>query len=310
MTERPNIIQANVSLAAHTTLQIGGSARFLASPATIEEVSKCLIWASENKIPWRVIGRGANLVVADAGYNGLILIMRFDKIEWNPPTAIAGAGVQNGQLVADALQHNLGGMQWLIGVPGTVGGSIYGNAGGHGWGLGDMVEWVEILTPVGELKRLTKAECEFSYRTSVFKKNPDWIVIQALFSFPAIDPVAEQKIMAATTNQKNANQPTTAKTAGCMFTNPLADSDKLPDHLKAHIDANGTISAWRLIEEVGLKGKQVGQIKISERHSNFMINLGGGTADQVMQLISLVKQQVRDKLGIQLHEEIQYLGFE
>jgi UDP-N-acetylmuramate dehydrogenase len=173
-----------------------------------------------------------------------------------------------------------------------------------------MVEWVEVLTPVGELKRLTRDECEFAYRTSVFKQHPDWIIVQALFTFPAIDPAKERQLMAGTTKQKNANQPTTEKTAGCVFTNPSANSDKLSEHLRKHIDANGTISAWRLIDEVGLKGKQVGQIKISERHSNFMINLGGGTADQVMQLISLVKQAVRDTLGIQLHEEIQYLGFE
>jgi UDP-N-acetylmuramate dehydrogenase len=310
MSERPAIIQENISLAPHTTLQIGGPARFFAAPTTVDEIRQCLVWASENKIPWRVIGRGANLVVADAGYNGLIIIMRNDKIEWNPPTAVAGAGVQNGQLIADALQHNLGGLQWLIGVPGTIGGSLYGNAGGHGWGLGDMVDWVEVLMPAGELKRLTKAECEFAYRTSVFKKHPDWIIVQAQFTFPAIDPVAERQLLTDTTKAKNTNQPTTEKTAGCMFTNPIVSRDTLPEKLKPFVDAEQKISAWRLIEEVDLKGKQLGKIQISEKHSNFMINLGGGTADQVMQLISLVKQKVRDTLKIQLQEEIQYLGFE
>ena len=173
-----------------------------------------------------------------------------------------------------------------------------------------MVEWVEVVTPAGELKRLTKAECKFAYRDSIFKQHADWIIVQAQFTFPAIDPTAERQLLADTTKAKNANQPTTAKTAGCMFTNPIVSRDTLPEKLKPFVDAEQKISAWRLIEEVGLKGKQLGQIQISEKHSNFMINLGDGTADQVMQLISLVKQAVRDKLSIQLQEEIQYLGFE
>lgn len=310
MPEQPSIIQHNIPLAPHTTLKIGGPATYFATPKTADQVQEVVAWAGKNSIAFRIIGRGANLLVADAGYNGLAIIMNNDQLEWNPPHVIAGAGVQNGQLIANALKHNLGGMRWLIGVPGTVGGSLYGNAGGHGWGLGDHVEWVEVVTTDGQTKRLTKDECQFAYRTSIFKSHPEWIIVQAQLTFSAVDATGERLLLAATTKQKNANQPTTEKTAGCMFTNPVADLARLPEHLKKHVEESGKISAWRVIEEVGLKGMQIGQIQISPIHCNFMINLGGGTADQVMQLLSLVKQRVRDTLGIQLHEEVQYLGFE
>lgn len=309
MSNQPTIIQSDVTIASFTTLKIGGPAKYFVAPKNIDQIREAVQWATNNSIPYRVLGRGANVLVADAGYNGLVIVMNNDQLEWSAPRVVAGAGVQNGQLIANALKNNLGGMRWLIGVPGTVGGSLYGNAGGHGWDLGDQVEWVEVVTPDGSIKRLTKDECQFAYRTSVFKAHPDWVIIQAQMTFPAVDATAERLLLGETTKQKNANQPTTEKTAGCMFTNPVADVSRLPEHMKKHVDEHGNISAWRVIEEVGLKGKQLGQIQISPIHCNFMINLGGGTADQVMQLLSLVKQRVRDKLGIQLHEEVQYLGF-
>lgn len=310
MPERPPIIQDNVPLAQWTTFKIGGPAKYFAAPKTASEIPEIVGWAAASNIPVRVIGRGANLVVADRGFDGLTIVMQNDQMEWTPPRAVIGAGVQNGQLIAQALKHNLGGLQWLIGVPGSVGGSLYGNAGGHGWGLGDQVEWVEVVQADGQLKRLTQADCAFGYRTSLFKSHRDWVIAQAQLNFPATNPAAERAALAETTKQKNANQPTTAKTAGCMFTNPLVDAARLPAHLQRHVASDGKVSAWRLIQDVGLPGRQIGQIQISERHCNFMINLGGGTADQVMQLLSLVKQQVRDTLGIQLLEEVQFLGFD
>ncbi len=310
MIETPKMIQKDVSLAPFTTLKIGGIATYFAAPKNTAEVQEALLWAVRQAMPFRVVGRGANLLVADTGYRGLVIAMQNDNMLWHPPFVTAGAGVQNGQLIANALKHGLGGLQWLIGVPGTVGGSLYGNAGGHGWGLGDQVVWVEILTLDGTLRRLTKAECQFSYRNSIFKQHSEWIIVQAEFVFPVVDPVIERQILRDTMTQKNNHQPITEKTAGCMFTNPMTDRNKLPKHLQEFVDAEGKISAWRVIEEVGLKGQRLGQICISEKHNNFMINLGGGTADEVMQLLSLVKQRVRDTLGIQLHEEVQYLGFE
>ncbi len=309
MPDRPAIIKDHVPLGPYTTMKIGGPAKYFAAPKTIAEVREIVRWAKEMSISFRPIGRGANLLVADRGYDGLAIVVRNEQLDWHPSRVVVGAGVQNGQLIAEALKHQLGGLQWLIGVPGTVGGSLYGNAGGHGWGLGDQVEWIEVVTTAGEVKRLVKKDCVFAYRTSIFKAHPEWVIVQAQLVFPTVEADAERALLAATAQQKNTNQPITAKTAGCMFTNPVAEMSGLPEHLKKHVDQSGKISAWRVIEEVGLKGQTIGQIQISAKHSNFMINLGDGTADQVMQLLSLVKQRVRDKLGVQLHEEVQYLGF-
>lgn len=308
MPDRPDSIQDNVPIAPYTTFKIGGPARYLAVIKTIADLEGVLSWSRTNAVPFRVLGKGANVLVSDRGYDGLIIVMQNDQLEWQPPRVVAGAGVQNGQLIANALRHNLGGMRWLIGVPGTVGGSLYGNAGGHGWGLGDQVEWVEVLT-TGELRRLTQAECAFTYRSSAFKMHPEWTIVRTQLVFPTVDPKAERDLLAATTKEKNANQPTTTQTAGCMFTNPKVDATKLPDDLRQFVGADGTLSAWRAIDYVGLKGERLGAVEISSKHANFMINLGGATADHVVQLLSLVKQRVRDTLGVQLHEEVQYLGF-
>lgn len=310
MSKVPSFIRCDVPLAPLTTFKIGGPAKYLAEPTTDEQVMTTLTWARSAQIPWRILGRGANTLVSDQGFPGLVLVMKNDQLVWHGNEVTAGAGVQNGQLIASALQHRCGGMQWLIGVPGTVGGSLYGNAGGHGWGLGDQVIWVEAINPSGKVIRLDQQQCEFSYRTSWLKAHPEWCILRAQLTFPTVDPAAERDLLAATTKQKNANQPTTAKTAGCMFTNPTALGAKLTPELQAAVSRDGTISAWRLIETVGLKGYKLGQVQISDRHANFMINLGGGTADQVLQLISLVKQRVRDTMNIQLHEEVQYVGFE
>ncbi len=308
MSRQPANLQERITLAEYTTMHIGGPAKYFVEAKSYDDVQQAWSWAVAQKIPVRVLGAGANTLVADAGFEGLIILMRNDELVWEETSVIAGAGATNGQLIGGALRHNLGGLQWLIGVPGSVGGSIFGNAGGHGWGLGDQVDWVEVMDETGTMKKVMHDDCAFSYRSSVFKKKP-WIILRAQLHLPTIDPVAERAVMAKTTQGKNKNQPTTAKSSGCMFKNPMVDPEKVPSDMFQYVGPDGTISAWRLIVEIGLQGKQLGQIQISSIHANFMINLGGGTADQVVQLLSLVKQQVRDKLGIELQEEVQYLGF-
>lgn len=309
MSNRPACIQESMPLSEYTTFKIGGPARYGALIQTVQDAHEVIAWARQEGLPYKILGKGGNVLVADQGFTGVVLVMRNDQLVWTPPRVVAGAGVQNGQLIANALKHGLGGLRWLIGVPGTVGGSLYGNAGGHGWGLGDQVDWVDVVTAEGEVRRLSRMECAFAYRTSIFKAHPDWIIVSAQFSFSPVDATAERLLLAETTKVKNANQPTTEKTAGCMFTNPVVEVDRLPEELRSFVDEQGKVAAWRLISHLGLAGRQLGQVKISEKHANFMINLGGGTADQVVQLLSLVKQQVRDKLGVQLREEVQYLGF-
>ncbi|MBI5466710.1 MAG: UDP-N-acetylmuramate dehydrogenase [Candidatus Kerfeldbacteria bacterium] len=306
---KPAGLQENVTLAPYTTLKIGGPARYFVIVKTATEAETAVTWGAARQLPLRVLGDGGNTLISDAGFPGLVIIMKNDQCAWETPAVLAGAGTKVGQLIAGGLQRGLGGLQWLIGVPSTVGGALYGNAGGHGWGLGDMVEYIDIITHAGERRRLARADCGFGYRTSAFKQHPDWVILQARLQLNNIDPTAERKLMATTTAQKNAAQPTSLQSAGCMFMNPTVEAEALPDGLGAHVSADGKISAWRLITAVGLQGYQHGRMQISPKHANFMINLGGATADQVVQLLSLVKQRVRDTVGVQLHEEVQYVGF-
>lgn len=301
-------IEHNVPLAPHTTMKLGGSAKYFLTVTSAEQVPLALRWASEQGCAWRVLGAGSNTLISDHGYDGLVMLMKNDVCTWDEEGCVAEAGLTNGQLIAQALHHHRGGLQWLVGVPGTVGGSLYGNAGGHGWGLGDMVDWVNWVDDQGHSHRWSKAECNFAYRTSGFKHTPG-VITGARLVLPKVEPSEERQRLVDVTKTKNTNQPTTAQSAGCMFMNPTVEPDRLPADLRPYVDDRQTISAWRLIVATGLQGKQIGRIQISSKHANFMINLGGGTADQVVQLLSFVKQQVRDTLGVQLHEEVQYLGF-
>lgn len=308
MSDRPNTIQTGVVIAPYTTMKVGGPADYLSLPTTIDALVTAWEWARHEKIPVTMIGAGSNSLVNDAGIRGLVIIPRNSQLVWTPPRVIVGAGVKNGQLIGAGANHGLGGLSWLLGVPGTVGGSLYGNAGSKEHGLGDYVVWVEIIDDTGQRRKLNREECHFAYRHSIFKELKACI-LQAELELPTVDPVQERTLLAAMAKDKNAKQPTTAASAGCMFKNPVVMKDTLPKELQPFIMDNHTISAWRLIEYLNLKGKQIGQVQISNLHGNFMINLGGATADQIVQLISFVKQQVRDTLGIQLQEEVQYLGF-
>lgn len=303
-------IQENIPLAPYTTWKIGGPARYLIEAKSRDEIGAAVIWAAKKNIAVHVLGNGSNTLVSDKGFDGLVVIAKNDQMDWKGDTVVAGAGVKLGQLVSSATQHGCGGLDWLIGVPGTVGGSIYGNAGSGREAdyFGAYVVSVDGLRPNGATIQWSQAECAFEYRDSRFKHEIVFI-LQATLKLPKVDSAEERKKLAAKAAWKNKSQPLTLASAGCMFKNAKVDLLKLPDDLKPFINPNGTISSWRLIKAVDLQGQQIGQMQISPLHASFMINLGGGTADQAVQMISLVKQRVRDTLGIQLQEEIQYLGF-
>lgn len=296
------------SIAPYTTWKIGGPARWFVEAKTDEDICAAVAWAKGQQQPYRVLGAGSNTLVSDQGFAGLLILARNDHLEWQPPLVTAGAGVKNGLLIAQALQRKLGGLQWLIGVPGSVGGSVFGNAGSRDQAIGDYVVWVDAVYPDGRVERRSRAECRFGYRDSYFKHAPATI-LQVSLALRPIDPIKERKDLADASAAKQRSQPLAAASAGCMFKNPTVTPAEVPEELRPFVNANNTLSAWRLIAAVDLAGKKIGRMQISEQHANFLINLGGGTADQAVQLISLVKQRVRDTLNIQLQEEIQYLGF-
>jgi UDP-N-acetylmuramate dehydrogenase len=285
-------IQLNEPLAPHTYYKIGGPAFAYVLPGSLEEYELIVQAAIQMKVPFVVLGTGANVLIADKGFPGLVIrgggkqCRRIDEHR-----IIADAGVPLGALMNETAQIGLQGLEFLAGIPGSVGGAVFGNAGGKDLATGDRVDLVRWIDQAGEVRESTGLECEFAYRTSRFKKSGGTI-LQATFALEIGDPVLIRTTIEQTLQRKRSVQPLTSASAGCVFTNPPGQS------------------AGRLIDEAGLKGKRIGGAEVSMLHGNFIINADHATAEDVVILISYVKQQVRDRYGIQLQEEIRYIGFE
>ena len=307
MPDIPPFIQENVPLAQLTTMKVGGPARYFAVFQTDDELRTLLSWAHAQSLPSICLGGGSNVIIADAGFPGLVIHPADESIQWHGGTCVVGSGRALGSWIAEAADRGFGGLELLVGVPGHIGGSVLGNAGGRSIWLSSYIDWVETMTPDGNVSRYLVKECQFGYRTSRFKSSGE-ILLRVAFTLPPtpIDQAKADIRQAALTKQQH--QPLGTATAGCMFKN-LAGSEATNARLKSFQNDDGSIPAWKLIAEVELAGYRLGGMQISDQHANFMINTGQGTADQAVQLMSLVKQRVRDTLGVQLHDEIKLIGF-
>ncbi|MFH1712701.1 MAG: UDP-N-acetylmuramate dehydrogenase [Candidatus Jacksonbacteria bacterium] len=291
-------IQQNIPLAPYTTLKIGGPADYFVIAKSQNELVEALNWAKEKKMAYFILGNGSNVLVSDQGFRGLIIQLRITDYELKKTTLRAGAGASMSTLAKITAEKGLTGLEFGIGIPGTVGGAIYGNAGAFGQEIKDVLTQVKILMPKTDaaIHAMDNSACELGYRTSVFKKYKDWVIIEALFELTARrigragKKECEKRIKQILKDKKN-NQPMGQKSAGSIFKNP-------PGY-----------KAWKLICEAEMKGFQIGQAKVSDKHANYIINTSKATAEHVIMLIAMIKQRVRDKFGIQLHEEIQYVGF-
>ncbi len=303
------------SMALHTYLKIGGAARFFFVAKTTEDLVRAVSAAQEVKVPFAVIGGGSNLLVSDEGYEGLV-IQAADtsfKIEGNQVRIAAGAFTA---LIARATADaGLEGFEWGVGVPGTIGGATFGNAGCFGGEMKDMVASVDVLRlSDGVFATYTNAECGFGYRESRFK-HESHIILSTTLSLKAGDREVAKAKIADIMSKRKESQPQGAFTAGCLFKNfdfqdeSALDILKREDEVPAEFLQTKRIPAGWLIDKLGLKGKAVGQAQVSPVHGNFLVNLGQARAQDVIQLSSLVKMKVRDELGILLEDEVQYLGF-
>lgn len=321
-------IQKNIPLAQFTTFRIGGPAEFFAEVGSDEELIEALEFAEKNNLDFFVLGGGSNLLISDQGFNGLIIRMKLSdfKIDINNSLIEAGAGVPLAKLVRDSAESGLSGMEWAAGIPGAVGGAIRGNAGAFGGNISDTIESVKVLkitnnsaSPAGEQDTITKKitnyklqDCLFGYRDSVFKQNPDLVILSAVFKLQKGDKAEMREKISGIISQRKAKQPQGVGSAGSFFVNPIVENEKLREEFEKEKNIkckDKKIPAGWLIERAGLGGKKMGGAMLSDIHSNFIVNAGGATAENVIMLASFVKQQVRDKFGVELREEIQYLGF-
>ena len=288
-----SIMTFDEPLAKHTTFGIGGPADCMVFPETREELSKLLKYAYQKKISAIFIGSGSNILVWDKGFDGIVISLKksFKNLTIKRNSQIiVEAGVMLGTMVKQAMAAEIGGLESLIGVPGTVGGALIMNAGAFGSEISKYFEEAKTMTIEGDIKSYKKGEIEFSYRHSTFPKNE--ILLEATFQCKRGKPAEILKDRKAASDGRKSNQPLKFRSAGSIFKNP---SDSL--------------AAGYLIDKTGLKGTERGGAAISEKHANFIVNMGDATAADVLYLIKLAKKYVAKKFHINLELEVKLIGF-
>ena len=280
----------NELLSMHTTWQIGGPASLFAQVTETDELIETLAEAEKRNLPVFVIGDGSNLLVADKGFKGLVIKLRggFSGFTVKHNIISAGAGVKLGSIVTAARQKSLSGISFAAGIPGTIGGALVMNAGGNDGTVSDIVETLTVLNPQGEIEKLTKSDIKFGYRESSLKRKG--IILNASFRLETGNPESVTKEIVDKLDQKQRTQPIEARTAGSVFKNP------------------GNKRAAALIEAAGCKGMRIGGAVISRRHANFILNVGGATANDVLNIINEVAAKVKSNEGIDLEREVEFVG--
>ena len=277
----------NEPMASHTTFHIGGAADVLITVRNIDELRLVIGACRDEKIPFMILGKGSNLLVSDSGIAGAVIALDgdFRSISVDGSTITVGAAASLTRLCTVALDHGLTGLEFAYGIPGSVGGAVYMNAGAYGGETKDVVTGVTYLTPEGELGTYPADQLAFGYRTSIFKQNKN-IILSAVYTLAPGDPAAIRGQMDDVMNRRRSKQPLEFPSAGSVFKRPVG------------------AFAGTLIEQCGLKGASVGGAQVSEKHAGFIINAGGATCDDVMNLVALVQDTVKRKTGYDLECEI------
>jgi len=284
----------NVSLKEYNTFRIGGLCHYMISPFTVLDLQNLLSFLQLQHICYFVLGNGSNVIFSDDFFEGVVIrLNHFDQIEFSGLRVNAEAGVLLPKLASLSIQQSLTGLEWAIGIPGTVGGSVFGNAGAYNSCIFDLLEQVTVLTMQGEIQNLKKDEITYGYRTTYFKENPEYIILKATFLLAAGNKEESQERVHTRQMKRRATQPLEYPNAGSVFRNPSSDNP-----------------SGRIIESLGLKGMQVGGAKVSEKHANFIINTGNATSNDVRNLIELVHQRVQDECNIDLVMEQEYVGWD
>jgi UDP-N-acetylmuramate dehydrogenase len=291
----PLAILENVVLAPYTTFQVGGPARWFCAPASRGEFAEARAFAEKHGVPTFILGKGSNLVVSDAGHPGLVVYTgAFNGVSWEGARATAQCGALLWDVVGQSVERGLRGMQNLAGIPGTLGGGTYINAGAFDQELKDVITEVTSMRRDGSLAVRTGEECRFGYRRSLFCDAGEWILETKMELRPG-DPSPEARAtlraeMEAIVARRVARQPLHLPNAGSMFKRPPGNY------------------AGALIEAAGLKGFAMGRAGISDKHANFTVNLGGATAQEIWDLTSEVILRVRAHSGITLEREPIFVG--
>ncbi|MSV35403.1 MAG: UDP-N-acetylmuramate dehydrogenase [Bryobacterales bacterium] len=298
----------HVPLARYTRFELGGPAEIVIDASTEAALAEAVRAVAETRRSSAVIGGGTNLIAADEGFPGAVLRYTNPQIEIAGARVHAAAGVVLQDLVDATISHGLRGLETMTGIPGWVGGAVYGNAGAYGRSLQESVESVRFHDGA-RVHEIGNQACQFRYRESVFKRHKDWIILSATLKLDAADPQELGATADGILKIRNAKYPPSMRCAGSIFKNLLWD--QLPESVRSRVPENvvreGKVPSAYFLEQAGAKGMQRGGIRVADYHANLLYNAGGGTALQARELIAELKRRVSGQFGVQLEEEVQYL---
>lgn len=273
-------------LAPYTWLKIGGPAQYFMRPRSAEELAELVRTCQSLGVPLHLIGSGSNLLVRDEGVSGVVAKLEgdaFSQVRIDGNRVHAGAGALLSNVISQTVKAGLAGLDTLVGIPGTIGGALRGNAGGRSGDIGQHVHTVRVLTHTGDLVTRTRDELTFAYRHSNLQ---DAVILDAVFDLHADDPGEITRRMRKLWIMKKATQPLAFQSAGCVFRNPRG------------------LRAGLLIEQAGLKGTRLGNVEVSDRHANFLVAHDHASSQDVLRLIDLIRTKVAEQFGVDLELEI------
>jgi UDP-N-acetylmuramate dehydrogenase len=313
-SELENKVQRDISLKDYTTYQIGGPAKYLIEADSHDLLLKSYKLANKLNINFIILGGGSNILVSSQGFAGLVIINKYDELKIKDEIVEVGSGYNLTKLCQETAKAGLSGLEFVAGIYGTVGGAVAGNAGAYGSDMSGIVEDVEIMDKEGNIKKLKNEDLKFSYRSSIFREGFEGLILKIWLKLVKGDPKKILEIIKNRLKERTDLKQTKFPSAGCVFRNILfseVDLDKLKNK---GVDVEKfeeikKIPVGYLIESLDLKGKKMGGAMVSKEHGNFIYNVGNAKAEDVVMLISYIKQQIRDNYGVQLQEEIKYIGF-
>ena len=278
----------------HTTYKVGGPARIYLKVKDVDSLIKTIKYCGKHRVKYLVIGRGSNLLFSDHEYEGLIISLNecFNEIKVNGSTMIAQAGVPMISLSYQAAKIGLSGFEFMGGIPGSIGGGIYMNAGAYKYDLASVVKTVTLLNEKHEVVTFNNEQMDFSYRHSICQDNRKLIVLEVTFELTAKSPDEIKAVLDKRKERRMSSQPWNMPSAGSVFRNP---QDK---------------PAWQYIDECGLRGYEIGGAQVSPKHSNFIVNNGYASAKDIYDLIMLVQEKVNEKFGVKLRREVGLINWE
>jgi UDP-N-acetylmuramate dehydrogenase len=281
------IVRSREPLAPHTWMGIGGPAEYFAEPRSVDELQNLVRRTAAEGLQIRLLGGGSNLLVRDEGVPGVVVRLSaptFADIQTAKQIVTAGGGARLGHVISSAVRAGLGGLETMVGIPGTIGGALHGNAGSSG---GDIGQWTcasDVMTRTGDIISRQREDLVFAYRHSSLD---ELVILNAQFQLETDDPQELTKRMQKQWIVKKAGQPLAHQSAGCIFKNPRG------------------ISAGMLIDQAGLKGTRIGGAEVSDRHANFIVVDRDATSHDVLQLIDVMRSRVAEQLGVELELEIE-----